>query len=221
MRLGAAKRVLLVTLKPARTARETRKAKYLKPLMDSQPRSLTQTLSRSFRLAHERLLTAAEAMSPEPFAWSAGPSLHSVAWQLWHAARWDDVFASYFHKALAQDPRAQLWEREALADRWSLTSGSMGRRDTGTEMSDEAADAMRFPAQKEVVGYARLAFAYAEEAIALISDEQLLAAAKVDPDGDTKLDNALIYLEHLSRHLGIIESIRGLQGRSAPPLAGA
>ena len=178
--------------------------------MASHPRSLTQTLARSFRLAHERLLAAAEAMSPEQFTWSAGPSVHSAAWQLWHAARWDDVFASYFHKALAQDPRAQVWEREALADRWSLTSGSMGRRDTGTEMSDEAADAMRFPAQKELVGYARLAFAYAEEAITLISDEQLLAAAKVDPDGDTKLDNALIYLEHLSRHLGMIESIGGL-----------
>jgi hypothetical protein len=39
----------------------------------------------------------------------------------------------------------------------------------------------------------------------------LLAAPKVDPDGDTKLDNVLIYLEHLSRHLGMIEAIKGLQ----------
>jgi hypothetical protein len=79
-------------------------------------------------------------------------------------------------------------------------------------MSDEAADAMRFPVQKEVVGYARLAFAYAEEAITLVPDDQLLAAPKVDPGGDTKLDNVLIYLEHLSRHLGTMEAIRGLQG---------
>ena len=189
--------------------------------MASHPRSLTQTLSRSFTLAHERLLTAAESMSPEQFTWSAAPGLHSVAWQLWHVARWDDVFASYLHKALAQDPRAQIWEREALAGRWGLILGSMGRRDTGTEMSDEAAEAMRFPAQNEVVGYARLAFAYADEAITLISDEQLLAAAKVDPDGDTKLDNALIYIEHLSRHLGMIEAIRGLQDRQALPPADA
>jgi hypothetical protein len=179
--------------------------------MAASQRSLSETLLRSFRLAHERLLTAADAMPPEQFTWGAGPSLHSVAWQLWHAARWDDVFAAYFHKALGQDPRVQVWEREALADRWSMASGSMGRRDTGTEMADEAAEAMRFPDQKEVVGYARLAFAFAEEAITLVSDDQLLAAAKVDPDGDTKLDNVLIYLEHLSRHLGIIEAIRGLQ----------
>jgi hypothetical protein len=180
--------------------------------MAAHPRSLRQSVLRAYKLAHERLLKVAEEMSPEQFAWSAGPSLHSVAWQLWHAARWDDVFASYFHKASARDPRSQVWERESLADRWSLASGSMGRRDTGTEMSDEAAEEIQFPDRKEVVRYARLAFAYAEDAIALIPDDQFLAAPPVDPDGDTKLDNALIYLEHLSRHLGIIEAIRGLGG---------
>jgi DinB superfamily len=180
--------------------------------MASHPRSLRETLLRFYKLTHERLLTATEELTHEQFTWSAGPSLHSIAWQLWHAARWDDVFASYLHKALARDPRSQVWERESLADRWSLASGAMGRRDTGTEMSDEAAEEIRFPDQKAVIGYARLAFAYAEEGIALIPEDQLLAAPPVDPDGDTKFDNALIYLEHLSRHLGMIESIRGLQG---------
>jgi hypothetical protein len=79
-------------------------------------------------------------------------------------------------------------------------------------MSNEAAEEILFPDQKEVVGYARIAFAYAEEAITLVSDDQLMAAPKVDPGGDTKLDNVLIYLEHLSRHLGMIEAITGLQG---------
>ncbi|HEY4913196.1 MAG TPA: DinB family protein [Candidatus Dormibacteraeota bacterium] len=178
--------------------------------MATHPRSLGESLLRAYKLAHERLLKVAEELSPEQFAWSASPGLHSVAWQLWHAARWEDVFASYFHKAMATDPRSQVWDRESLADRWALATGSMGRRDTGTEMSDEAAEEMRLPVQKEVVDYTRLAFAYAEEAIALISDDQLLATPKVDPEGDTKLDNVLIYFEHLSRHLGMIESIRGL-----------
>ncbi len=180
--------------------------------MAAHPRSLGETLLRFYKLTHERLLKVAEDMSPEQFAWSGGPSLHSVAWQLWHAARWDDVLASYFHRALAQEPRKQVWERESLADRWSLASGSMGVRDTGTQMSDETAEEIRFPGQKEVVDYARLAFAYANEAIELIPDDLLLAVSKDDPDGDTTLDNVLIYLEHLSRHLGMIESIRGLQG---------
>ena len=79
-------------------------------------------------------------------------------------------------------------------------------------MSDELAEQVRFPDQKEVVSYARLAFAYTEEGITPLPDDRLLAVEKDDPDGDTLLDNVLIYVEHLSRHLGMIESIRGLQG---------
>jgi hypothetical protein len=79
-------------------------------------------------------------------------------------------------------------------------------------MSDEMAEQVRFPDQKEVISYARLAFAYTEEGITLIPDDRLLAVEKNDPDGDSLLDNVLIYAEHLSRHLGMIEAIRGLQG---------
>jgi DinB superfamily len=175
-------------------------------------RSLGETVLRFYRLTHVRLLKAADELTPEQFAASAGPSLHSVAWQLWHAARWDDVIASYFHRALAQEPRAQVWERDSLSDRWSLAADSLGRRNTGTGMPDEAAEEMRFPEKKEVIGYARLAFTYAEKAIGLIPDDRWLAVANEDPDGDTNLDNIFIYLEHLSRHLGMIEAIRGLQG---------
>jgi hypothetical protein len=179
--------------------------------MAARSRSLGDTLLRFYALTHERLLKAAEELSPEQFARSAGPSLHSVAWQLWHAARWDDFFAAHFHKDFAHDPQTQVWERESLAERWSFASGAMGRRDTGTEMSDEMAEKVKFPDRKEVVSYARLAFAYADEAVRLMRD-QLLEVAKDDADGDTNLDNVLIYLEHLSRHLGMIESIKGLQG---------
>jgi len=173
--------------------------------------SLKKSLLRFYKLAHERLLKQADETPSGQFAWSAGSSLHSVAWQLWHAARWDDVIASFFHRTLKQEPRTQVWERESLVDRWSLTPDSMGLRNTGTKMSDEAAEAMRFPEKDEVVGYAKLAFAYAEAAIELIPEDRLVAVAGSDPDGDSYLDNVFIYLEHLSRHLGMIEAIRGLQ----------
>jgi len=180
--------------------------------MAPPPRSLKKSLLRFYKLAHERLLRAADETPPGQFAWSGGISLHSVAWQLWHAARWDDVIASFFHRTLKQEPGLQVWERESLADRWSLTPDSMGLRNTGTKMSDEAAEEMRFPGKDEVIGYARLAFAYAEAAIELIPEDRFVAVASNDPNGDTFLDNVFIYLEHLSRHLGMIEAIRALQG---------
>jgi len=180
--------------------------------MTAPPRAIGETVLRFYKLTHERLLKAARELNPDQFAASAGPSLHSVAWQLWHAARWDDVIAAFFHKSLTREPRVQVWERESLSQRWSFAPDSLGRRNAGTGMSDEAAESMRFPDQDEVIGYAARAFAYAEAAIELVPEARWLAVAVDDPDSDTYLDNILIYLEHLSRHLGTIESIRGLQG---------
>jgi len=180
-------------------------------VMATNPRSLSETVLRFYRQAHERLLKAAD-VRPDQFAWSAGPSLHSIAWHLWHAARWDDFFAAHFQGDFGREPASEVWQRESLTSRWSLTSGSLGRRESGTEMSDEMAESLRFPDQSEVTGYARRAFAFAEEAIASIPDGLLLAVAKDDADGDSNVDNAFIYLEHLNRHLGMIEAIRGLQG---------
>jgi hypothetical protein len=180
--------------------------------MGTKPRTLAETQLRFYRLSHERLLTVSEGMTAEQFSWSAGPSLHSVAWQLWHCARWDDVLAAHINCDLGRQPQEQVWARESVAESWSLTPGSMGRRDAGTELSNEEAEKIKFPAQSEVIDYARRAFAFTEDAIAAIPEDLLLEVAKNDPDGDTNLDNVIIYLEHLSRHLGMIESIRGLQG---------
>ena len=180
--------------------------------MGTKPRTLAETQLRFYRLTHERLLTVSEEMSADQFSWSAGPSLHSVAWQLWHCARWDDVIAAHFNRDLGREPQGQVWERESVARRWSLSPGSMGRRDAGTDLSDEDAEKITFPAQAEVIDYARRAFEFTEDAVAAIPDDRLLEVGKNDPDGDTNLDNVIIYLEHLSRHLGMIESIRGLQG---------
>ncbi|HSS60636.1 MAG TPA: DinB family protein [Candidatus Limnocylindrales bacterium] len=175
-------------------------------------RSLAQVVQRFYALTHERLLKVSEDIAPEQFAWSAGPSLHSVAWQLWHAARWDDFLGAHIQADFGREPATQVWERESLAERWSLSPGSLGRRDAGTGMDDAAAERMRLPAQAEVVGYARRAFEFIEAAIAAIPDDQLLSTAKDDRDGDTNLDNVFFYFEHLNRHLGMIEAIRGLQG---------
>jgi hypothetical protein len=177
-----------------------------------KPHSTSQTLLRFYRLAHERLLKVSEDATPEQFAWSAGPSLHSIAWQLWHAARWDDWFATHMQVDFGREPTTEVWQRESLAAGWSLASGTLGRRDTGTEMPDDNAENMKFPYQSAVIGYARRAFAFVEDAIESIPDEVMLAVAKDDPDGDTNLDNAFHYLAHLDRHLGMIEAIRGLQG---------
>ena len=180
--------------------------------MAAVSRSLEDSVLRFYGLTHDRLLKSAEDTAANEFASSAAPSLHSVAWQLWHAARWDDFFASHLQTDFGREPSTQLWERSDLGAKWGLTAGSMGRRDAGTGMEDDAADQMRFPAKDAVIQYAREAFIFARTAIEAIPPERMTAVAKDDRDGDTYLDNILIYYEHLNRHLGMIEAIRGLLG---------
>ena len=175
-------------------------------------RSLEESIVRFYKLTHDRLLKSAEDTKAEEFTRTAGPSLHSVAWQLWHAARWDDVFGAYLHRAFGIEPSAQVWERKELNARWGWVVGSTGLRDAGTGMDDKAAEGMRFPDKDEVVDYAREAFAFVRTAIEAIPADRMIEVAKDDKDGDTYLDNILIYFEHLSRHLGMIEAIRGLHG---------
>ena len=182
--------------------------------MAIESRSALESIVRFYRLTHERLLKVSNDLSKEQFFWSAGPSLHSAAWQLWHSARWDDYFAAHLQADLEREPQAEIWQREGLAERWSFTPGSMGRRDAGTGMDDASAENMRFPGQAAVIDYSRRAFESAASAIACIPGDQLKMVARNDPDGDTYLDNILIYYEHLNRHLGMIEAIRGLQGLS-------
>jgi hypothetical protein len=172
------------------------------------------SIVRFYGLTHERLLKITEDLSAAQFVWSAGPSLHSAAWQLWHSARWDDFFAAHLQTDFDREPRTEVWQRESLAERWSLAPGSLGRRDAGTGMDDASAEKMKFPDKDAVMDYSRQAFAFALSAISAIPGEQMTNVAKADPDGDTYLDNILIYFEHLSRHLGMIEAIRGLQGLS-------
>jgi hypothetical protein len=46
---------------------------------------------------HERVLGAVEGLSEEQVAWRPGTSTHSIAWNLWHLARWADTM----HAAIA------------------------------------------------------------------------------------------------------------------------
>ena len=182
--------------------------------MAVEARSPLGSIIHFYRLTHDRLLKASEELTPDQFVWSAGPSLHSVAWQLWHSARWDDFFAAHVQADFEREPSTEVWAREGLGDEWGFATGTLGRRDAGTLMDDASAEAMRFRDQAAVIDYARRAFGFAASAIGDIPESVLFAVAKDDKDGDTYFDNIVIYHEHLSRHLGMIEAIRGLQGLS-------
>jgi hypothetical protein len=181
------------------------------------PETATRLLLRNYAVAHERALKVVEDLTDEQFAMSLHPSVHSIGWQLWHAARWEDRFAEILlHRVpeLAQrhGPARQLWNSESIGERWGLPVANMGYRDTGTAMDEEAAERMVLPEKAQVVDYARRAFAFADEVSASLTDELLLMELPGDPDHDSVGQNLVIYLEHVTRHLGTMEAMKGQLG---------
>src|SRR5438132_2886881 len=103
--------------------------------------SLTRLLVWNYALAHKRSLKVVEDLTDEQFGQSLHPSVHSVGWQLWHIARWDDRFAEILLENLPElssehRPARQLWKEESIGERWGFPAGKMGLRDTGTDMKD-------------------------------------------------------------------------------------
>jgi len=181
------------------------------------PENAVSLLAKNYAIAHGRVIESAERTEAGQFAKSMGTRVHSVAWQVWHIARWDDRFAEILVEktpdlARRFGPPSQIWATESLAKQWGLPIGHMGRRDTGTEMDDESADALRLPEKTLVVDYAGRVFARLQTVLQAVPEASLFAVVPGDPEGDSYGHNIMLYLDHVQRHLGMIEALRGQQG---------
>ena len=186
--------------------------------MSERPKeSLTRLLVANYALAHERTLKVIEDLTDEQFAKPLHPSVHSIGWQLWHIARWDDRFAEILLENLPDLARhhgaaRQIWTSESIGERWGFPVGALGLRDTGTDMKDADADQLTLPAKSEVVDYARRAFAFADEVTGSLTDELILMESPRDPDHESVGQNVMYWIDHVNRHLGMMEAMKGQLG---------
>lgn len=175
-----------------------------------------ERLKHAYRLRHRWLLSMVEEITEEQFTWQPTPASHSIAWNLWHVARWAD-YAQAKIPSMAPSltrklgPARQIWVQEALAARWGLDSSVLGWGETGMEMDDAVAATLRFPGKQRVVDYARRAIAAAEPAVEAIDDEEFRMVYKspVEWEGESPICAYVIsYLAHDEFHRGQIAAIR-------------
>ena len=74
-----------------------------------------------YRQTHERVLALVDDLSDEQLAWRHS-AVHSIAWNLWHLARWADHLQERIPHMTAELGRRlgmsrQVWEAEGLAER--------------------------------------------------------------------------------------------------------
>ena len=76
-------------------------------------------------------------------------------------------------------------------------------------MEDGPADKLPLPAKADVVDCAQRAFLRLGGLMGADSDETLLGVMADDPDGDVVAQNVMYHLDHVNRHLGMIEAMNG------------
>lgn len=182
--------------------------------------ALVDALKRRYRLGHRRLYKMLEGLTEEQFAWKPAPATHSIAFNVWHLARWADYLqakipsmASSLERKLGHG--VQIWEVEGLAKQWGLDPDALGWGQTGMEMNDEAAADLTLPSMPIVMHYFRRTFDAMERALEAIDDEELriLYRSPNEWEGERPVGEYVIgYAIHDDFHRGQIAYLRRLLG---------
>ena len=112
--------------------------------------STATLISDQYCMTHERALKLTDKLSDEQLRWRPTPTGHSIAFHLWHMARWADHLQAAIPGMTPElggqlGPRVEIWEAERLAVRWGFDLVELGYAQTGMTMSDVIATQLAFP----------------------------------------------------------------------------
>ena len=167
---------------------------------------------------HEQVLKLANRVSDEQLAWRLNLHTPSISFHIWHIARWADRLQARIPDMSPEmterlGKATEVWEIEKLSRSWNIAVSALGYGDTGMEMSDEMAANFVLPPKSVLIDYLQRTLAAVESSIAAIDTEQFMHAC-TDLYGRNGLvgESLVSHLGHISRHLGMIEALVGVQG---------
>lgn len=186
------------------------------------PQPIHNSILQAYCARHRQLLAFVDKMADAQIHWLPQPHGNSIAWNLWHLARWADGMQTIIPGmtlVLKQrlGERQEIWKHAQLAARWGFPAKQLGFAETGMNMADDVARTLPFPDKVELLVYARATFAAVEQTVSSIDEEQFHAPEQWQPlvDGiwseGTVGDAIFAHVVHDSRHAGMIECLYGLQ----------
>ena len=170
------------------------------------------------REIHALVLAVTTDLTEDQLAWRAGLHAPSIRFHLWHLARWADLVQANL-PAMSPDlaarlgPGQEIWEREGLAASWGLSTTELSFRATGMGLNDDGAANLPLPERADLLDYAGRAFAAVDRAVDVVDDTLFVVAGRDLLAREGTVGTAILnHLLHVSRHLGMIEALRGVQG---------
>ena len=171
----------------------------------------------SFKDIHKVVLHLADDLNDEQLNWKPEGYSTSIGFHLWHLARESDYLKAailhHYPQVLTEfDGSREIWETEALAQKWGFPEGL--HQTVGTGLSDEVAATLPIPKKDELLAYLRSSYEAIEYFIETL-DINFPNFENVDEDLRKKIEmirlNLLVFLAHDCRHLGMMECLKGLQ----------
>jgi DinB superfamily len=177
---------------------------------------------KAYRTTHARVVALAEKLADEQLRWRPTPSSLSIAFHVWHIARWTDHLQATFPGMTAElgrrlPPGVQIWEAEDLTTQWGFDAAQLGYAATGMTMPETIATGLMFPPKDTLLAYLQRAFAAVDRSLAAVDDQQFGEAEQPQPltegiwGASTVGDAILTHLIHDNRHLGMLECLAGIQ----------
>lgn len=165
----------------------------------------------------KEILGAIEPLTNEDLHRRMGLQAPSIAFHVWHVARWADYVQEVAGRTIGDETASQIWVRDGVADRWGLTGANFGDLATGMGLSDEDSEKLALPEKRLLLDYAKAAFEASASKVGPLTEEQM-AARPIQPPADPPRPGSSLgavvghYTKHASRHLGMIEALKGVMG---------
>jgi DinB family protein len=187
--------------------------------------AIATAIADIYALGHRNTLDAVTELDEAQLRWRP-PRSNSIAFNLWHIARWADHMQSVLPTMTPQlrdhlGMASEVWAREGLAVKWGLATAALGQGETGMGMDEDLSARMPLPVKDELVAYAARAFDAADRAVRAVRDDDLSRPAEFDParvpwaspaEYGTVANWILAGIRHEARHLGMIEALKGAVG---------
>jgi hypothetical protein len=172
---------------------------------------------QSFQETHRVVINLAGELNDEQLRWKPKGYPTSIGFHLWHLARESDnlkaVILSHYPQIGPEfGDGMEIWQRDALAQRWNFPRGL--HETLGSGLSDEAAAALPIPDKQELLDYLHASYKAIETFVEML-DAKYPNFEGLEENLKNAIENIrlnlLEYLAHDCRHLGMMECLKGLQ----------
>ena len=193
--------------------------------------TIAESITGTMIWVHSLFLNITEDLTEAQFGFQLPNSTApSIAWHVWHTARWADRLQAGLsdHAGIIERSSAmatELWVQEQLARQWQLDPERLGVFQTGSEMKDEWTPLIGQVGKQRVLEYVRSVFTTLNTILSELRYEELRLPRKTIANFDIAedrsitivpatdfpiIDELVFHFAHASRHLGMIEALRGV-----------